>query len=300
MQGQRIDNFLAGELKGVPRSLIYRVLRKGEVRVNKGRIKPEYRLRQGDQVRIPPVRLGQPQTPRVPETVQTQLRNAVLFEDDEVMVLDKPAGLAVHGGSGLGFGIIEALRRFRPAAHFLELVHRLDRETSGCLLLAKSRPALLALQEQLKSGASRKALPGADLRQLGPGNSDRGCTVAQKLAQQWRTHGSGQPRRASRPDPIPGHDALPGCHPGRGVVGNRTHPSDPGACGPRRPSVGWRSQIRRRQAFDMRLRGLGLKRMFLHAHRLGFSHPSTGERLDLGSPLPEPLRAVLQAMEREQ
>jgi 23S rRNA pseudouridine955/2504/2580 synthase len=150
-QGQRIDNFLLCLLKGVPRSYVYRILRKGEVRVNKGRIQAAHRLQEGDIVRIPPVRVAeQAEMPRPHERVLQRLRDAVLYEDKQLLVLNKPAGIAVHGGSGLNYGVIEALRVLRPEDRQLELVHRLDRETSGCLLLAKKRSALRVLHELLR------------------------------------------------------------------------------------------------------------------------------------------------------
>ncbi|MES9872189.1 MAG: 23S rRNA pseudouridine(955/2504/2580) synthase RluC [Candidatus Sedimenticola sp. 6PFRAG7] len=149
--GQRIDNFLMNVLKGVPRSYIYRILRKGEVRVNKGRIKASYRLQEGDLIRIPPVRIAEKQEPGKPDkrTIE-RLEGAVLFEDKRILVLNKPSGLAVHGGSGLSYGVIEALRILRPDERQLELVHRLDRDTSGCLLIAKKRSALRRLHELLR------------------------------------------------------------------------------------------------------------------------------------------------------
>lgn len=151
-EGQRIDNFLLGHLKGVPRSYIYRIVRRGEVRVNKGRVRASYRLQEGDVVRIPPVRIAErPETPRPHERVLDQLQNAVLFEDKKILALNKPAGIAVHGGSGLNYGVIEALRILRPDDRQLELVHRLDRGTSGCLLIAKKRSALRILHELLRS-----------------------------------------------------------------------------------------------------------------------------------------------------
>ena len=150
---QRIDNYLLRELKGLPRSRIYRMLRKGEVRVNGGRVKPTHRLGPGDQIRIPPVRTAGAGTASGPvpvgQAVLDALERAILFEDDDLLVLDKPSGMAVHGGSGLGYGVIEALRRLRPEAS-LELAHRLDRDTSGCLLVAKRRAALLALHQALR------------------------------------------------------------------------------------------------------------------------------------------------------
>ena len=137
--GQRIDNYLLAKLKGVPKSLIYRILRKGEVRVNKGRIKPEYKLQNGDVVRVPPVRVSEKNTALISKNLNkvASLESHIIFEDDCLLVLNKPSGIAVHGGSGLNFGVIEALRALRPEARFLELVHRLDRDTSGILLVAK-------------------------------------------------------------------------------------------------------------------------------------------------------------------
>lgn len=137
--GQRIDNFLRTQLKGVPKSMIYRILRKGEVRVNKKRIKPEYKLEAGDEVRIPPVRVAEREEEAVSPHLQkvAALADVILYEDDHILVLNKPSGTAVHGGSGLSFGVIEGLRALRPEARFLELVHRLDRDTSGVLLVAK-------------------------------------------------------------------------------------------------------------------------------------------------------------------
>ncbi len=155
--GQRIDNYLMCQLKGVPRSLVYRIVRKGEVRVNKGRIKPEYRLKEGDMVRIPPVRQAEKKAPgKAPDKLLQQIESRILFEDKRIMVLNKPSGLAVHGGSGLSFGLIEVLRELRPNDNQLELVHRLDRDTSGCLIIAKKRSALRRLHEQLREGTMDK------------------------------------------------------------------------------------------------------------------------------------------------
>jgi len=150
--GQRLDNFLIKHLKGAPKSLIYKVLRKGEVRVNKGRVKPEYRIKQGDVVRLPPLRLAESTEPGVVSTgLRKRLEDNILYEDNSLIVINKPAGLAVHGGSGVSLGLIEALRQIRPEAKLLELVHRLDRETSGCLLIAKKRSALRQLQDSLRN-----------------------------------------------------------------------------------------------------------------------------------------------------
>lgn len=154
--GQRLDNFLLRQLKGVPRSLVYRLVRKGAVRVNGKRAKAESRLAGGEEVRIPELRSGERQgPPQIPQGVLRALRAAVLFEDDDYLVLDKPSGLAAHGGSGLAFGVIEAMRELQSGAG-LELGHRLDRETSGCLVLTKTREALLAFHQALREGRVQK------------------------------------------------------------------------------------------------------------------------------------------------
>lgn len=155
--GQRVDNFLKNQLKGAPKALLYRILRKGEVRVNKGRIKPDYRLHAGDLLRLPPVQL--PEAAAIPVLAKGLLRRleaAVVYEDAGLLLLNKPAGLAVHGGSGLSFGIIEALRQLRPDCHSLELVHRLDRDTSGLLMVAKKRSWLRHLHQALREGQVSK------------------------------------------------------------------------------------------------------------------------------------------------
>ncbi len=151
LAGQRIDNFLRTQLKGVPKTLIYRILRKGEVRVNKGRIKPEYKLQAGDVVRVPPLRLAERDEPApLAQGLLERLEAAIVFEDKALIVLNKPAGIAVHGGSGLNYGVIEAFRQLRPDAKEIELVHRLDRDTSGLLMIAKKRSMLRHLHEALR------------------------------------------------------------------------------------------------------------------------------------------------------
>ena len=154
--GQRIDNFLMAYLRGVPRSKVYRILRTGEVRVNKGRVKPAYRVQAGDLVRIPP--LQQSRTPRrePSDSARQRVEENIIFEDAGLIVLNKPAGMAVHGGSGVDFGVIEAMRAARPEARHLELIHRLDRDTSGCLMIAKKRSVLRFCHELLRSDGIEK------------------------------------------------------------------------------------------------------------------------------------------------
>ncbi len=155
--GQRLDNFLLAQLRGVPRSIIYRMVRKGEVRVNKGRVKPDTRITTGDLVRIPPVIRKEKAPQTAPGSrIQGVVEAAVVFENDQMLVVNKPSGIAVHGGSGLSFGLIEVLRSARPEARFLELVHRLDRDTSGLVMIAKKRSALRYLQDELRQRRIRK------------------------------------------------------------------------------------------------------------------------------------------------
>lgn len=152
-EGQRIDNFLRTALKGVPKSMIYRIVRKGEVRVNKGRVKPDTKLTAGDQIRIPPVRTAKEGDPvNVSNQLTEKLEASILYESEALLVINKPSGLAVHGGSGIQLGLIEALRQMRPHLTFLELVHRLDRDTSGCIMIAKKRSMLRHLHEALRQG----------------------------------------------------------------------------------------------------------------------------------------------------
>ncbi len=154
--GQRIDNFLIAKLKGVPRSRVYRILRRGEVRVNRGRVAASYKLQAGDAVRIPPLRVDERASPATGSSLPARLERSIIYEDETLLVLDKPSGVAAHGGSGIALGAIEALRAARPGAPFLELVHRLDRETSGCLMVAKKRSALRELHAQLRAHAIDK------------------------------------------------------------------------------------------------------------------------------------------------
>src|SRR5574343_1594161 len=149
-QGQRLDNFLIRRCKGVPKSHIYRILRSGEVRVNSKRVDATYRVQEGDTVRVPPIRIAERSQNQIDDVAQQRTELPIIYEDEALLVIDKPEGIAVHGGSGVSFGVIEALRRQRPLAKFLELAHRLDRETSGVLLVGKKRLALTALHDRVR------------------------------------------------------------------------------------------------------------------------------------------------------
>lgn len=293
--GQRLDNFLSGRLKGVPKPRIYRLVRRGEVRVNKGRVGPDYRLVTGDVVRIPPVRMAAPKE-GIPDPGRFEwIEACVLHEDDALMVINKPSGLAVHAGSGLRYGLIEALRALRPHAGFLELVHRLDRETSGCLMVAKSRTALLQMHAAWQQDGVAKQylalLKGAwiggtrtiesaldrDNRHAGMRHvrvdAEAGQAAASRFAPRQRYQ---QPLAAT----LAKIDLLTG----------RTHQARVHAAHAGHPIAG-DDRYGDRQ-FNRELRRLGLKRLFLHAGRLEFKHP-TGRRMSVQAPLPADLESVL-------
>ena len=237
--GQRVDNFLAFHLKGVPRPRIYRLLRRGEVRVNRGRVRQHYRLALGDVVRIPPVwvmETGPRTTPS--ETRRHAIERAILYEDDALIVLNKPAGWAVHGGSGVDFGVIECLRAARPAARRIELVHRIDRDTSGCLLVAKRRSMLASLHEALRKERMQKRYLALVRGNFGPRRrrSDARLRREQRRTGERivRVHAEGKAvddefrsrrgRQRREPDPC--------------ATSHGTHPPDPGARGTPRHAAG--------------------------------------------------------------
>ena len=297
--GQRIDNFLLARLKGVPRSHLYRVLRRGEVRVNKGRVKASHRLQAGDLVRIPPIRQAEPRAPGLaPEATRRQLQDAVLYEDDRLLVLDKPAGLAVHGGSGLSFGVIETLRQERPDTP-LELVHRLDRDTSGCLILAKRRSTLRDLHAALRESAMDKrylALLAGTLPE------SRTLVDAPLIKNTLR---SGE--RVVRVDPAEGKPARTLFRRLRQFGGvtlvevqlltGRTHQIRVHAAHIGAPVAG--DEKYGDPEANRRLRDLGLKRLFLHAATLTFEANHLAAPLRVEAPLPAALDAVIKALELE-
>lgn len=298
--GQRIDNFLLARVKGVPKSVIYRVLRKGEVRVNKKRIKPEYKLQQGDVVRIPPLTVapqGEPVSVKL--SMVKNLEQHILFEDNDLIVLNKPSGMAVHGGSGLQFGVIEALRALRPQAKHLELVHRLDRDTSGCLLIAKKRSVLTHLHEQLRNKTVEKkywALVAGDWD-----NKVRKVTEPLKK----NTLQSGE--RVVRVDEAEGKPSetrfriLQRYQEGTLVeafpVTGRTHQirvhtackGHPIACDDKYGD----------NTFTAQMQQVGLNRLFLHAKTLSFMHPNTETTMRVEAPLDQALEQALAKLTRK-
>lgn len=295
--GQRIDNFLLAKLKGVPKSMIYRIIRKGEVRVNKGRTKPEYKLAEGDQVRVPPVRVAEREVAPVSAKLDkvAALANCILFEDDVLLVLNKPSGTAVHGGSGLSFGVIEGLRALRPEARFLELVHRLDRDTSGILLVAKKRSALRALHEQLRLKQMQK-----DYLALVRGNWQSHMKVVQapllkNILQSGervvKVSSEGKPSETrfkveERFDNATLVKASP--------VTGRTHQIRVHTLYAGHP-IAFDDRYGDKQ-FDSQLKGTGLNRLFLHASALKFTHPKTGEEIRLNAPLDNQLNHCLKIL----
>jgi len=294
--GQRIDNFLLRVLKGVPKSRIYRLLRKGEVRVNKGRIRPDYRLQNGDQVRIPPVRVATSSPADPAAQFLEMLADAVLYEDDRLLVLNKPAGVAVHGGSGLSYGVIEALRALRPDAPYLELVHRLDRATSGCLMVAKRRSELRMLHELLRSGGIEKRylmLVQGDWRQ-GPFKIDAALRKNQIRGGE----------RIVRVDPdgkvALTHFRFLESYPGASLMEaelktGRTHQIRVHAAHAGHPLAG--DEKYGSEAFNQQIRDLGLKRMFLHAHYVAFEDRERNRCIEVSAPLGANLRKLVQQLE---
>ena len=290
--GQRLDNFLIRHLKGVPKTHIYRIIRSGEVRVNKGRASADTRIETGDAVRLPPVRISDKVAEKAARPAPGR-EFPLLLEDDALMAIDKPSGVAVHGGSGVSFGVIEQLRQARPLAKLLELVHRLDRETSGILLVAKKRSALKHLQDQFRERETGKTylalvqgswpeklkvidsalhkflLPDGERRVKVTSNEDPDgmrsitlvkvaerlvdCTLLEVTIKTGRTHQI-RVHLASQGHPIAGDDKY--------------------------GDFEWNKVLQKQ----------GLKRMFLHAWRLQFSHPATGKRVELKSNLPSELQ----------
>lgn len=296
---QRIDNFLVRILKGVPKSHIYRLLRSGEVRVNKGRIDQTYRLKQGDIVRIPPVRVSEKSTNVVPGA-----EFSILLEDAHLLVIDKPAGVAVHGGSGVSYGVIEQLRASRPDAKFLELVHRLDRETSGILLLAKKRSALTNLHEQIREGE-------LDKRYLTLVYGDwKNARQHVKLPLLKYNTADGERRVRVQADGMPSHTifnlvrrygafALLEAELKTGRTHQiRVHLASSGfpiAGDDKYGDFGLNKSLQKADGAR-----IALKRMFLHAYQITFRHPDSGEAVTLKSPLPPECEQFLKSLGKQE
>jgi 23S rRNA pseudouridine955/2504/2580 synthase len=294
---QRIDNYLVRLLKGVPKSHIYRILRSGEVRVNSARVGPEHRLTVGDRLRLPPVRRAVRATKTLATTpAPARLAAQVLHEDESLLAIDKPAGMAVHGGSGVSVGVIEQLRRERPQARFLELVHRLDRETSGVLLIAKKRSALTALHAQLREGQAHKLY----LALVKGRWQDSKRNV--KLPLHKYVLGSGERRVRVEPEGQAAHTIFrrKGIHGGFSLLEaelktGRTHQIRVHLAHLGFPIAG----DDKYGDFELNkaLARQGLKRMFLHACKITVLHPVSGEPTTIEAPLAPDLAAFLRTLD---
>lgn len=310
-EGQRVDNFLTKTLKGVPKSHVYRILRSGEVRVNKKRIDADFRLSMGDVVRVPPIRATVAEKPEGAVPATSKFENAIIFEDDAMLVIDKAAGFAVHGGSGVSRGVIEQLRLERPRAKFLELVHRLDRETSGVLMLAKKRSALVALHEAIRSNQTDKRylmlVQGEwleskkrvvlDLQKYVLPNGERRVNVvtdASKDKLGERQHSETMFRLIKNySNPTIGKFSLLEAQ----LVTGRTHQLRVQLSHLGFPIVG--DDKYGDFALNKALVKHGLKRMFLHSSVTKIRHPLTQEKLELVAPMPAELSKFLKNIEKE-
>ena len=290
---QRVDNYLTRLLKGVPKSHIYRILRSGEVRVNSSRVGPAHRLEVGDRLRLPPVRTAKP-TAAAGATlpVKPRLEPHILHEDDVLIAIDKPAGMAVHGGSGVSVGVIEQLRAERPAARFLELVHRLDRETSGVLLIAKKRSALTDLHAQLREGRAQKHYLALVKGRWG--NAKQSVTlplhkyVLQSGERRVRVQADGQAAHTIfRLERRLGEYTLLGAE----LKTGRTHQIRVHLAHLGFPIAG--DDKYGDYASNKALAAQGLKRMFLHACRMSIVHPASGSVVTFEAPLPRDLAAFI-------
>ncbi len=292
---QRIDNFLRLHLKGVPKSMIYRIVRKGEVRVNKKRIKPDYKLKTGDIVRIPPVRVAAENSLPSPKlNAIAQLEARIVYEDDALIILNKPSGLAVHGGSGLDFGAIEGLRALRPQARFLELAHRLDKATSGCLLIAKKRSMLRALHEQLRNKTMNKQYLALVKGQWDKKNrSIKEPLLKDSQNSVVKVSPEGKPSETRfkiiqryqqatliEASPITGRTHQIRVHTackGHNIAGDDRYGDE---------------------TFSNEMQQLGLNRLFLHAAHITFFHPIKEEKMTVSAPLCAPLSNLLEKLQR--
>ncbi|MBV7299227.1 23S rRNA pseudouridine(955/2504/2580) synthase RluC [Enterovibrio paralichthyis] len=295
--GQRIDNFLRNRLKNIPKSMIYRVLRKGEVRVNKKRIKPEYKLQEGDVIRLPPMQIPETTQVEAPNTKLNrvaELEKCVIYEDDHMLILNKPSGTAVHGGSGLHFGAIEAMRALRPDARFLELVHRIDRDTSGILLIAKKRSALRHLQAQFREKTVQKYYFALTMGNWKPSMKKVTAPLLKNEVNSIvRVNPNGKPSETRfkvleqfeqatlvQASPITGRTHQIRVH--AQYVG---HP------------LAWDDRYGDPR-FDAYTKKFGLNRLFLHAANIKFTHPGTEALMDISAPMDKQLERTLEGLRK--
>ena len=326
MAGQRVDNFLFRHLKGVPKSRVYRMLREGEVRISGHRTKPDYKLAEGDEVRIPPVRVAEKAELPSPSAIDRPLLDRVIYRDDALLVIDKPSGQAVHGGSGISLGVIEQLRQELPQARFLELAHRLDKETSGVLVLALKRSALTELHRMLREGETHKtyfALAAGHwrdavrnvklpLRKYLNAEGERRVAVeeggqsAHTIFRLVSRHGKPSFPRKRESSQTEGLDARVRRYDVSTKLAEefslleaelktgRTHQIRVHLAALKHPIAG--DDKYGDPELNRQLKKLGFRRMFLHAARMQLAHPLTGQALILESPLPDDLRSFLEQL----
>ena len=299
--GQRLDNFLMTFLKGVPRTRIYRIIRKGEIRINQGRVKPDYRLQDGDLLRIPPVRRDEEKRSDLSlsdntRKIQSLLEN-ILYEDEGLLVINKPAGIAVHGGSGISFGVIEALRHERGDKKPLELVHRLDRDTSGCLMIAKRRSTLRAIHAQLQNTEVEKvywalvkghwkggAKVTAPLKKNQLSSGERIVRVSEEG--QWAETEFRVLKEFSKATLM---EARPKTGRTHQIRVHAAYVGNPIACDDKYGDA----------SFDQEMKKFGISRLFLHARQITLKLPGSEERLTIEAPLDKPLQTSLERLAEE-
>jgi 23S rRNA pseudouridine955/2504/2580 synthase len=305
-EGQRIDNFLTKTLKGVPKSHIYRILRSGEVRVNKGRIDASYKLLLGDVVRVPPIRVAANDKEVTNAPATSALESTIIFEDEALLVIDKPAGFAVHGGSGVSRGVIEQMRSERPKAKFLELVHRLDRDTSGVLMLAKKRAALVALHEMIRNNQTdkrylmlvagewvdKKKRVVLDLQKYMLPNGERRVNVVVDKSKDKYDEAQHSETVFYLKQAYVGYTLLEAQ-----LVTGRTHQLRVQLAHLGFPIVG--DDKYGDFALNKALAKKGLKRMFLHSAETNLKHPVSGDKLKLSAPLPTELQKFIDKLEKK-
>lgn len=296
--GQRLDNYLFSKLKGLPKSRLYRIIRKGEVRVNKKRVKPDYRLKEGDIIRLPPLQLSPPKEKKPPnEKLATLLEKAIIFEDKNFLAINKPSGIAVHGGSGIQLGVIEALRALRPKQNYLELVHRLDRDTSGCLLIAKKSSILKTLHELLRTGAIKKTYLALvighwprSLKKIDIPLHKNQLQSGERIVRAYREGKSSQTE--FRPIQYFTDYTLVEAIP----ITGRTHQIRVHAQYAKHPIIG--DEKYGDKVANQKMRKLGCKRLFLHASELTFTLPSLHQSYRLKAELPINLSNFLNKLEQ--
>jgi len=294
--GQRVDNFLLSFLKGVPKTHIYRIIRKGEVRINKGRTKPVYKLLVGDVVRIPPVRVSTAKTiPKSSDGHLQKLKNSIIFEDKDLIILNKASGLAVHGGSGISLGVIESFRQLMPREKRLELVHRLDRDTSGCLIIAKKASILKQLHEMIRENRMQKSYVALLLGHL----DDRKLTVEAPLRKFVTKSGERMVKvdedgKPSKTIFITQQAFEQASLVNIQLITGRTHQIRVHSEHIGHPVAG--DDKYGDKNFNAEMKALGLKRLFLHARSIRFEHPGTGEIMNPVAPMDKQLTSIIEKL----